>query len=384
MIYKIIYRSIQEQLRSPVVIILSLITAPLFVMLYAVFYPAETQSYDVLYINNDVNSAELYNYMSDWSPNNQEPILRIKNVLNKEEGLKKIKNGEGELLLIIPEDFTESLHKVKSGIISQAVPFELIGDLSDQAYSIAVIMAYSAIESYVSTTTGIVSPLTLTEEPLGLSDKLNELDYYIPGLLIFSLIILIFQVSMSLSRLVEGGILKRLRLTNATTFEILSGYSISTIIFGVISFYLTVLVAYLFGSTLSGNWILAGLTALLTAMAITGTGMIVSAFSPTVSSAFIMANFPLMLYMFFSGAMFPMKKIVIFTLKGTTVGLFDFLPTTHAVNALHHILVMQGSINDIIYEITSLVILTILYVYIGVYIFYKKHMNIKQIKSEKK
>lgn len=376
MIFSIIKRSIQEQLRSPVVIILSLITAPLFVMLYAVFFPAETQSYDIMFLNKDSETADLFDYMTRWSPNDEAPILNLQKVGSKDEGIKRIKDGNGELLLIIPESFSDSLLDVQSGRKKQAIPFELIGDLSDQTYSVAVIMAYSAIESYVSETTGITPPLTLTEEPLGMSGKLNELDYYIPGLLIFSLIILIFQISMNLSRLVECGLLKRLRLTNATAFKILTGYSASIIIFGIAAFYLTLGAAFLFGSTLSGNWILTGLTVLLTALAITGAGMIVSAFSPTVSGAFIVANFPLMLFMFFSGAMFPMKKVEIFTIGEKVVGLFDFLPTTHAVNALHEILVMKGGIKDILYEIVLLLLLTAMYIILGVRLYYKRHMKI--------
>lgn len=376
MILKIINKSIVEQLRSPVVIILSLITAPLFVMLYAVFFPSDYQTYNVVIINNDIQGSELKEHISNWSPNTNrdEPIIILQEVNDQNEGIEKIRNGDGDLLLIIPKGYTESLYKVERGELEQAKKFEFIGDLSDPLYSVAVIMAYSAIDSYASEIVGIMSPLTMSEKAIGRSDSLNELDLYIPGLLIFSLIILIFQVAMSLSGLVEGGILKRLRLTKVSTFEILFGYSSSIIIFGILAFFLTLLTARLFGSTLSGNWILVGVVALLTALAITGSGMIISAFSPTVSGAFIMANFPLMLFMFFSGSIFPMDKVEIFRLGSTTVGLFDILPTTHAVNALHQVLVLQASFHDIFYEVLSLIILTVLYVFIGVRLYYKKHI----------
>lgn len=376
MILKIINKSIIEQLRSPVVVILSLITAPLFVMLYAVFFPSDYQTYNVIIMNKDIQGRELLEHISNWSPNREDPIICIQEVKSREEGVERIKNGNGDLLLIIPEGYTESLQKVYRGELKQAKSFEFTGDLSDPIYSVAVIMAYSAIDSFAVEKVGIVSPLTMTENAIGRSDSLNELDLYIPGLLIFSLIILIFQVAMSLSGLVEGGILKRLRLTKVSTFEILFGYSASIIIFGVLAFFLTLLTARLFGSTLSGNWFLVIIIAFLTALAITGSGMIISAFSPTVSGAFIMANFPLMLFMFFSGSIFPMDKVEIFRFGTTVIGLFDILPTTHAVNALHQVLILQGSFYDIFYEIISLIVLTLFYVFIGVRMYYKKHISI--------
>lgn len=376
MILKIIKNSVIEQLRNPLVVILSLITAPLFVMLYAVFFPSEAQTFNIAILNNDSNSVDLVEYMGTWSAGGDEPTLIIQNVENREEGIEKIKSKEVKILLTIPENFMDSIKGVQKGDSLQALPFDFVGDLSDPLYSVTAIMTYSAIDSYSSEALGIISPLTMTEEAIGKSGNLNELDYYIPGLLIFSLIILIFQVAMSLSGLVEGGIIKRLKLTKVSTFEILFGYSSSIIVFGIIAFYLTLLTAKLFGSTITGDWLLVGLITLLTAMAITGAGMIVSAFSPTVSGAFIISNFPLMLFMFFSGAIYPIGKVEIFNIGKNTVGLFDILPTTHAVNALHELLVFQGGIGDVAYEVLSLTLLTVLYVFIGVKLYYKKHISV--------
>jgi hypothetical protein len=66
-------------------------------------------------------------------------------------------------------------------------------------YSIAFIMTYSSIDQYISQRTGHISPFAMEEQPLGNSMELREIDYYIPGLMIFALIILLFQVSMNLS-----------------------------------------------------------------------------------------------------------------------------------------------------------------------------------------
>ncbi|MDA3852479.1 MAG: ABC transporter permease [Spirochaetaceae bacterium] len=375
MIGKIAKTSMKEQLRSPVILLLSLLTAPLFVLIYVLFFPSETSSFDVAYYSQERNQA-LLEYMNNWSMEDQTVNLNMHWVNSPQEGSKDIEQGEAQVLVIIPEGFEDSLDQVKSGLREQSERVIFSGDLSSSMYSIAFIMTYSSIDQYISQRTGHISPFAMEEQPLGNSMELREIDYYIPGLMIFALIILLFQVSMNLSGLVESGILKRLRLTRATTLEILSGYSIPVVLIGLCSFFLTLLVAKLFGSNLHGNWLLTALVALLTTLAITATGMIVSAFASSTSSAFIMANFPLMLFMFFSGAMYPIKKITMFNLGNISIGVFDLLPTTHGVNALHKLLVLQSDFSGILYELICLTLLTVLFLAFGVRLYYKRQMEI--------
>lgn len=376
MILKILNTSMKEQLRSPVLLLLSLLTAPLFVVIYALFFPSESTTFNIAYNNQDGESGSVIKYIESWNFDGQDILFNLEEFHSEEMALKSIENGDNSLLFIIPEGFEESLDSISEGELEQSKSVLFQGDLSNNSYTVTSIMVYSAIDSYISKRTGKVSPFSMVEEPIGSSSSLKEIDYYIPGLMIFSLIILIFQVSMNLSGLVESGILKRLRLSRVNTFSVLSGYSLSVIIIGLSSFYLTLLVAKLFGSNLYINTVLIFGVSLLTALAITASGMIVSAFASTTSSAFIISNFPLMLFMFFSGAMFPINRVELFNIAGHSVGLFDILPTTHSVNALHKIMVLQADISDILYEIISLVLLTIILTFTGISLYYKKQMRI--------
>lgn len=376
MILKILNTSMKEQLRSPVLLLLSLLTAPLFVVIYALFFPSESTTFNIAYNNQDGESGSVIKYIESWNFDGQDILFNLEEFHSEEMALKSIENGDNSLLFIIPEGFEESLDSISEGELEQSKSVLFQGDLSNNSYTVTSIMVYSAIDSYISKRTGKVSPFSMVEEPIGSSSSLKEIDYYIPGLMIFSLIILIFQVSMNLSGLVESGILKRLRLSRVNTFSVLSGYSLSVIIIGLSSFYLTLLVAKLFGSNLYINTVLIFGVSLLTALAITASGMIVSAFASTTSSAFIISNFPLMLFMFFSGAMFPINRVELFNIAEHSVGLFDILPTTHSVNALHKIMVLQADISDILYEIISLVLLTIILTFTGISLYYKKQMRI--------
>lgn len=360
MILQILITSFKEQLQRPAILALTLLTAPFFVFIYGALFPSDSLHFDVAILNEDP-STEIVGVL------NVNDMYSIVEVESLDELKTRVENGSVRVGIHFRADFETSvgLLKAKSGY--QIESFTFYGDRSDHMYGPAAIMLYASIEDYILNAAQLKPYIKVHEEFLGVSSNLKEFDYYIPGLLVFSLIILIFQVAMQLSRLVENHILKRLLLSRARAIEILSGYSISVIIVGMLSFLLTLLTGFVMGSQLSGDWAAVFLLAFLCALAITACGMIVAAFADTASAAFIIANLPMMLFMFLSGAMYPINRIPV----------FDILPTTHAVNGLHTILVMQGGIGDIIYELVSLSILTIIFAFIGVRLYYKRRMVFK-------
>jgi ABC-2 type transport system permease protein len=79
---------------------------------------------------------------------------------------------------------------------------------------------------------------------------------------------------------------------------------------------------------------------LVTNLSIIGVGMIVASLSKSVSQAFVIANFPLGLFMFQTGAVFPFPRHTLFTIAGRGFDLVDLLTPTHAVIALNKIFTM--------------------------------------------
>ena len=125
------------------------------------------------------------------------------------------------------------------------------------------------------------------------------------------------------------------------------------------------------------SWYLVGaiLVGAVTCLSVIGLGMVVASFTRTVSQAFVVANFPMALMMFFSGVIYPMPKITVFTLGGYAIGLYDILPTTHAVAALNKILTLGASLNDVLFELTALTLLSVVYFVIGVWMFARFHLK---------
>jgi len=186
---------------------------------------------------------------------------------------------------------------------------------------------------------------------------------------------LIFLAAMVVAREVESGTLRRLQITRMTSFDFLGGVTLAMLSLAVLSLLITILTAVWLGFRSQGPLWAAVVVGTVASLSIIGAGLVVACFSRSVSQAFVIANFPLGLFMFFSGAIFPLPKVVLFQLAGHEVGLFDFLPPAHAVVALNKVLTLGAGLPEVAYELTALILLSILYFGVGVWLFQRLHMG---------
>ena len=250
-----------------------------------------------------------------------------------------------------------------------------VGDLTNPAYAIAGIMVNAALDQYVGARSGQIRPVQVAEEPLGASAARTEFENYVPGLLVFSVIMLIFLAAMTVAREVEDGTLRRLQITRMTAFDLLGGISLAVVLIGSASILITFLTAAGLGFHSQGPLWVAILVGALTTISVVGSGLLVAAFSRNVAQAFVIANFPLGLFMFFSGIIYPMKPVVLFTIAGRGISLYDIIPATHGVGALNKILTLGAGLDQVVYELGSLVVLSGLYFALGVFFFHRRHLR---------
>ena len=105
--------------------------------------------------------------------------------------------------------------------------------------------------------------------------------------------------------------------------------------------------------------------------------LILAAITKTVNEVLIVGNFPLFLFMFFTGAAFPMKGKELFSIAGYSLTLQGLMSPTHSVSALRKVLILDMGLKDILPEILALLFLTVLYFGIGVWAFQRRHMRIE-------
>jgi ABC-2 type transport system permease protein len=379
-------KSMKEQLRDITVLGLTLVFAPLFVYLYWLFFPSGSTTFNVLVLNHD-KGALLSTGEAFWAGEqvvealngvtyaDGNPLLRVKTVEDASKIASLLRDREATVYIDIPEDFSESLIAAQQGDASVTTSLTFGGDLTNPYYTMAAILATSTVDTYVQEVTGQQPVIRYLEEPLGASAARTEFETYMPGILIFAAIMLIFTASMTVAREVEAGTLRRLKISLVKSWEWLGGITACLILVGVLAVLLTFLTAVALGFRSQGPLWVAILVAVLTSVSIIGAGMVVAAFSNTVARAFVIANFPLGLFMFFSGVIYPMPKVRIFTLVGRTFSLYDILPPTHAVVALNKIMNLGAGLSEVLYELSALLILSAAYFAIGVWVFQRRHMR---------
>jgi ABC-2 type transport system permease protein len=377
-VLKVFIKSLKEQARDWATLSLSLTLGPFFVLLYWLMIPSGSTTYDVIVLNQDTGTAgeEAIAVLEELAYPSGDPLLDVEIISDREEADAPLQDRDAEVLLIIPEDFSETVTAAAQGDISIQSAITLVGDLTNPYYAVGAIMASSAVDEYIQAVTGEIRAVSVEEIALGGSATRSEFDLYVPGMLIIAVVMLVFTVSMTITYEVEAGTLRRLQLTKISAFDLLAGISLSTILLGIIAILLTFLIAIALGFESQGPIWVAILVGAITAVAVVGVGLIVAAFSKTVSQAFIVANFPLIFFMFFSGAVYPLPQIRVFEVGGQAISIYDLIPSTHSVVALNKILTLGTGLDEVLYELISLVLLTMVYFAIGIWLFNKQHMQI--------
>jgi ABC-2 type transport system permease protein len=377
-IWHVFCKTLKEQFRDWMVLSLSVVLAPMFVFLYWSFFPEGSTTYSVLVINEDTGStgAAVIADLTATTNSMGAPLLTVSEPADRAAAEKQIRDRDAHVLLLIPPDFTAALdaYAQNPGREPQTgITFS--GDLSNPYYAVAAILTSATVMTTVETYTGVGGPVAYYEEPLGASGVRTEFELYVPGLLIFAVVMLIFMASMTVAREIEQGTVRRLQLTRMTAVDLLGGITLTMTLLGAVSLVLAFLTATLLGFHSQGPLWVAVLVGVITSLAIIGVGLVVASLSRTVAQAFVVANFPMVLLMFFSGAIYPFPRLELFQVGAVSVGVMDILPTTHAVVALNKIMTLGAGLGDVAYELIALVALSLVYFAVGVWLFQRQHLR---------
>lgn len=369
-------KALRETRRDLLVVALTLAFGPFFVALYYLAFPTDTPLYSVAVVNHDEGAvladgtplragADVMAALSSSRDAAEHPLLRITTVGSDEEAVRLLERGDAAVAVVLGPEFSRTVASTVNSPGARAV-LTMRGDPNGADYGMAAGLCITAVDSYLSELTGRTSPLQVVEQPLGATTVRSAFDRSVPGVLVFAVIMLVFQAAMAVAREAESGTLRRLRMTRMTSFDFLAGTSGVLVLTGLASVLLTFATAVGLGFRSEGPLWAAMLVAAILAMAVIGVGLMVAAMSRSVVRAFIVANFPFALLAFFSGSLFPVPDATLFRLAGHDVGLLSLLPSTHAVAALDKIFTLGRGLGDATFEVAALTVLTAAYFAVGV------------------
>jgi ABC-2 type transport system permease protein len=378
-------KGMKEQIREFWILIMILVMAPLFIAIYYLMAETEDPEYRVIMVNRDrgtqhpegtynlgdsiVSHARLLSQIPEMS------MLKIRSDSSREHAIELLRNKQADVLVVFPEDLSQAVLS-SPGSGSVAARLELVGDVTRMEYIVGAVWSEELINQYVLQAAGLRMPVSWTETTLGHSGGRTYFELYVPGLLILSIIMIIFSASAAIVREPEVRTLERLKISRLTALEFLGGISLVQILLAMLSLALALLTAIALGYTvLPGTLGFIFLISLLTAISMVSFSLLVAAMCRSVKEVAIIGTFPLFLLMFFTGAAFPIGGGELFDIGAYTLKLNHVLSPTFAVEALNKVLVRGLEIKDALPEMIAIVLLTLLYFVTGTWAFRRRHMR---------
>jgi ABC-2 type transport system permease protein len=175
---------------------------------------------------------------------------------------------------------------------------------------------------------------------------------------------------------VENKTIIRFKLSGLRSIELLTGITIVQILIGLISLLLTFGIAFLLGFHPQGSVSLMILITVLASISIIAFSLILAAVTRSANDILIVGNFPLLLFMFFTGASFPIEGKELFNLADYSFTIQGIMSPTHAVLAMKKVLIMNMGFSDIIPELSCMIALSIIYYAAGILLFDRRHMKL--------
>ncbi len=374
-------KTLLEYLREPLLWGLVLAFPPLMVaiMYFAFGQPQQSlaRTLRVLVINQDKGApawqagADLIQAMRATTFEGQ-PVFSLNKLDSEPVAQVILQENRAAVLLIIPSNFSQNLLDKQAHPTSSPPPeITLVGNPASFNYVFAKSFIQDLVRGFVRQATQQAENVIILYEFIPGTGKLSDFDFMTPGMVVFGVLFLIISTATTLVRENVANTLVRLRLTRAHAGHMLLGVALAQLLIVAIQVPLAFGVAVMCGFGSSGNISPASLAmasgiGILCGLSAIGIGLIVAAFAHNDGDATNLAMIPLVPMAFLSGAIYPMPALPLFTIAGQAVSVYDLMSSTHAAEAMRRILVYGDSLPEITYQLVMLVILSAVYLGIGI------------------
>jgi len=379
MIFSIFLKSIKEQLRNFWILVLTVSMAPFFDFVYFLINEASQPHFNVLILNldqgikdKDLNlGASIIPALEDYVGSVDNVPLTIQAVDSRAIAIHKIETRAGDALLVIPPLFTQSL----LGADPQAPELEIAGNLTSIGYMISAVWLGDMMDNYIADITGQERLYRVRETALGHSGQVDEFEMWMPGMLILSIIMLMFSATIAIITEVDQGTILRLKLSGMKAWQFLTGVGLTQVLVGLIAILLTLVSASVLGFEMRGSVWSFLLIAILTSISMIAFSLILAALIRSVTDVLVVGNFPLFLFMFFTGAAFPISVQPWFFVGDYGVSWQSLMSPAPAISALQKVSIMGVGLDEVAGELLVLSVITVIYFLLGLWSFNRRHLR---------
>lgn len=387
-LFPLFKKAMIENFRDWKILVVGITFAPFFVVLMYYYFGAATETYRVVFVDHDRGATAqdrsvihlgqaLISEIETFSDQEGSVVLRISREGELSEAQKRIEEKSIDLIVEIPENFSQTLIDYKEGKRPEPALVRTYGDPANPKYIMAAAWSDSLAYQFAMGWTGMEVPLKLETKEVTQLEAMTDFDLYVPGLLGLALMMLMFTAAATLIKEKDKGTIVRLRIANMTVTEWLVAMSLVQVIIGLMALGATYMTAVAFGYQASGSLMAVAAVGILSCLAIIAISVLVAAVLRTVFDLMTVGCFPFFILMFFSGGMFPIPTIPLFTLFGRSFNVNDILPTTHSIAAFAKILNQGAGLGEVVFEMGSVIVLTVIFFSAGVWLFTRRHMHAK-------
>jgi len=388
----VLRKTLIETVRDWKVLLLLLLLAPAFVFVLYGFYGRDVTTYGVIVWDGDrgVEPAaamagadepagrRLIRTIVNTKYSDGTVMFRLTETNDLEAAKKKIRDREAQLLLIIPETFSKALGTADApGGPAGGTALTFYGDVTNAKYIVTATFLNAILSGFLDEVQGVRRPVAIREEMAGNMASRTEFEFYVPGLLVFAVIMILFTAAIAAVKEADKGTIRRLQMSKLRTAEFLGAVSLVQVLLSVAALLLTLLCAITVGYRVAGSVVNVLVVGALSSFSITAIGLMTAAFCRNAGDVMTIGNFPFFIIMFCSGVMFPMPAVRLFAIGGRIIQLTDVLPPAHSVSALNKVLNYGAGLMELRFELGAIIVLTVLYFAAGVWLFRRRHMRLR-------
>lgn len=292
-----------------------------------------------------------------------------------------VKQRSVDAELIIPANFSKSISTLTPSTVIVRGDTSYMGFGTAQAMlSSVLVQAQSKLAANLQNSASVQSQQLIQGKIEGMpgTKSFTNFDFIAPGIIVFAILMLAINVATVLTREVESGTLKRLKLSKMTSFDFLFGGLLPWSLVAAAQVLILLAVAVGIGFHWQGginSIVMAVIIGIIGGIASISLGMIIAAFAKNPPQASQLGTLIAVPMTFIVGAFLQLPQVIIGNFMGQQVQIYDILPWTHIVNALRSVLIYGSGWNAIAYQVSMAVVLTVILFVIGVFLFSRNRLR---------
>ncbi|PKO19168.1 MAG: hypothetical protein CVU39_01050 [Chloroflexi bacterium HGW-Chloroflexi-10] len=352
-------KTLLETLRDRILLIILLGLPAFFMLVNYVGYghTPKTATYPLLVLSNTGKAAALTDKLAAAVYSDGRPYFSLSVTGSRDEAEIALQERTAAVLLILEEDSAGQIH------------YTTRGDALYMSFIKASAQLESIIIPWLEREQGKPERFTLLPRSLEHPRPISEFDTYVPGMMVFAILLIIPQTAMLIGRERRWGTLRRLNLSLLRPAELLGGICISQLVVAALQVLLMFAAALVLGFHNRGSLLLALGIGVLLAFGSVGLGLLLGCFMRTDTDALNTGSAVSMIQVFLSGAFFAMPTPILFTWLDHPINLFDFIPASHGMLALQQVLVGGAGLAEVGFRVSATLLLSMLYFAIGILVY---------------